>query len=350
MPKSRWLIAVVAVVCVAAVVVAVRAFSPKKQQQLNVFIWTEYLPQSVIDAFSKEYGVKVNYDTYSSNEEMLAKLTAGASGYDVIVPSDHIVTILLNKDLLLPLDKEQLPNLVNIDPQFLDKDFDPGNKYTVPYMWGTVGIAVNTEKVKEKITSAKDLWNPKYKGRIVLLDDPREIIGLTLQMLGKSRNSTNPADLEAAKAKLKELLPSVKAFDSDSPKSLLLSGEAYLGVVWSGEAALANIENPNIAYVIPSEGGGMWMDNLAIPKTSKNKELAQKFINFLLRPEVSVELSKAYPYGNPNKAALALLDPKLLANKASYPPAESLKHVEWLKDVGAATTEYDRVWTELKGE
>lgn len=185
-------------VLAAIVVVATASVSHSAtKQQLNLFCWTEYIPQEVLDAFSKEYGVRVNYATYSSNEEMLAKLTAGASGYDVVVPSDHVVTILTKKQMLLPLDKAQLPNMKNLDPAFLNKPFDPGNKYSVPFMWGTVGIVINTEKVKEKITYFKDLWNPKYKGRIVMLDDPREILGLTLQMLGKSRNSTEPKDLEA---------------------------------------------------------------------------------------------------------------------------------------------------------
>ena len=345
---GRWTVPLL-ILLVAAIFVP-RAMRGRQASDLNIFNWTEYMPQEILDAFAKEYQVKINYDTYSSNEEMLAKLTAGASGYDIIVPSDYMVSVLLKQDLLEPLDKEALTNWDNLDPRFLNLDFDPENRYSVPYMWGTVGIAVNTELVKEKITKCEDLWNPKYAGHVVLPDDPREIIGMGLQVIGKSRNSTDPDDLEGAKRKLRSLMPAVKAFDSDSPKSLLLSGEVYLGMVWNGEAVLAALENPNIIYVMPEEGGGIWMDTLAIPKSARNKELAHEFINFLLRPEISAQLSEAFPYGNPNKESHALTDPVILNNPAAYPPDSAVQKAEWLEDVGEATVVYDRIWTELKGE
>ena len=320
-----------------------------KKPTLNVYNWSEYLPAEIITAFEKEFGVKVNYDTYSSNEEMLAKLSTGATGYDIVVPSDYAVSIMIHQDLALPLDKEALPKLANIDPRFLDLYFDPGNVYSVPYLWGTLGIAYNKTKVEEPVTSWEILWDPKYKGRIVVVDDMREIIGMALQTLGKSRNSTDPAELMAAKAKLATLVPAIKAFDSDNPKGHLLSGEAWLGVLWSGDAALAGMENPDITYVLPEEGGGLWMENLVIPKGSRNPELAHEFINFILRPEVSAKLAEAFPHGNPNQAAHALIDPEILNNPASYPPAEALEKAEWLIDVGEATVLYDQIWTEIKG-
>ena len=335
-------------ICVTLAWLSSMACAARRLPELSVFNWTEYLPQEILNAFTKEFGVRVNYDTYSSNEEMLAKLSAGAAGYDIIVPSDYMVSILRKQNLLAPLNKQALTNWRNLDPQWLNLDFDPGNTYTVPYMWGTVGLAVNTSYVKEKITGWHDLWNPKYKGRVVLPDDPREVVGLGLQVLGKSRNSTNTNDLEAAKQKLQSLMPAVKAFDSDSPKSLLLSGEVYIGMVWSGEAVLASMENPRITYILPQEGGGIWMDVLAIPRAARNKDTAHQFIDFLLRPQISAQLSKAYPYGNPNKASHAFTDPKILNNPAAYPPAAALKKTEWLTDVGQATLVYDRIWTELK--
>ncbi len=337
------------VLIVALVGVGIYYIIRPAKQQLNVFNWTEYLPAEILDEFEKEYDVKINYDTFSSNEEMLAKLSTGASGYDIVVPSDYAVAIMSKQDLLLPLDKTLLPNLTNIEPRFLDQEFDPGNKFSVPYLWGTLGIAVNKEKVKDKISGWSDLWNPKYKGYIVAVDDMREIIGMALQTLGKSRNSTNPADLAAAKAKLKTLVPSIKAFDSDNPKALLLSGEAWLGVVWSGDAALAYRENSAIDYIMPAEGGGIWVDNLAVPKGSRHPELAHQFINFMLRPEIRARLAEAYPHGNPNKAAHALMPPEVLANPASYPPDAALAKAEWLQDVGDATKLYDEIWTEIKG-
>jgi spermidine/putrescine transport system permease protein len=346
--RSRWLSFAAVLGCLFLACTNLAAGAARRQ--LNIFNWTEYLPQEILDTFAREFNVKVNYDTYSSNEEMLAKLTAGASGYDIVVPSDYMISVLTKQGLLEPLDKKALPNMKNLDPDFLNHDFDPGNRYSVPYMWGTLGIAVNTDRVKEKITAWKDLWDPKYRGRVVVPDDSREMIGVALQVLGKSRNSTNSSDLQAAKELLLKLKPSIKAFDSDSPKSLLLSGEVWLGIVWSGEAALANMENPKITYVLPEEGGGIWMDNLAIPKSARNKDLAHEFINFLLRPDISAKLSKAFPYGNPNLASHALTDEWILENPICYPSKEALKKAEWLKDVGSATLLYDRIWTELKGQ
>jgi spermidine/putrescine-binding protein len=345
-----WHYAIIAVALVGVIVFALRGGSGRKEQ-LNLFCWTEYIPQSVLDAFAKEYNVKVNYATYSSNEEMLAKLTAGAAGYDVIIPSDHVIKVLGNQGKLIPLNKELLPNMANLDPAWMNLHFDPDNKYSVPFMWGTVGIVVNTDKEKDPITSFKDLWKPQYKGKIVVLDGAREIIGMALQMVGKDQNTTSEADLQLAKNELSTLMPSIKAFDSDSPKSMLLSGEVTIGVVWSGEAALVIRDQPGkFSYLLPSEGGSIWMDSMAIPTTSQNPELAHKFINFILRPEISAQLSDAFLYGNPNLAAHALMPPEMLSNPASYPSESALEKAEWLDDVGAAAALYDRVWTELKGQ
>lgn len=316
---------------------------------LNIFNWTEYMPDSVIQGFEKKYDVKVNYDTYSSNEEMLAKLQAGASGYDLVVPSGYMVDILQKQHLLDTIDKSQLTNWKNLDPNLLNQAYDPGNQYSVPYMWGTAGIAWDSSKIKENITGWSDLWNPKYAGKIVVLDDDREVIGAALQLLGYSRNTTDSKQLAAAEAKLKELIPRVKAFDSDSPKTELLTGEAWIGLVWNGEAAIAMKEDPNIKFVIPKEGGSLWIDNMAIPKGAKHKDLAEKFINYLLEPEVSVELAKAYPYGLPNLAGKKLLPPEDQNNPVAYPSAADLARCEIIQDVGAATVEYDRIWTEVKG-
>lgn len=322
----------------------------KERAVLNLYNWAEYMPESIIKGFEQEFGAKVNYDTFSNNEEMLAKLQAGASGYDLIFPSDYMVQVMANLKLLQPLDKAKLKNWKNLGKDWLDLYFDKGNKYSVPYLWGTLGIAYNSLKVKKAITSWNDLWDDKYKGRIVLPNDSREVIGAILQSCGFSRNSTNKKELQRAKAEFKKLMPLVKVFDTDSPKTLLMSGEVWIGMVWSGEAALANQENPKIKYVIPKEGGGIFMDNICIPKSAPHKELAHKFIDYVLRPEVSAQLSEAFPYGNPNAASHALTSKKIMSNPASYPPKASIAKAEWLKDVGDFTTEYDRIWTEVKGQ
>jgi spermidine/putrescine-binding protein len=330
--------------------------APVTSKELNLYGWSEYIPQKLLDDFANEYKLKVNYDTYSSNEELMAKLQAGASGYDVIIPSDYMVGIMAKQGLLEPLDLAQIPNLANVDPQFQNPYYDPGNKYTVPYQWGTVGLVVNTQKVTRPVNSWADLWDPAFKQRVVLLDDEREDLGMVLLVLGFDKNSTDPAQLDQAKAKMKELLPNVKLFDSDSPKTALLSGEAWIGQTWNGEASLAHQQNPAIQYICPKEGCGIWFDNLGIPKGAPHKDAAQAFLNFVLRPDESLLITKAFPYSNPNKAALALFQATDPAGYKAYmdfpatnPTAEDVKNAKHVNDVGDATTLWDQVWTEVKG-
>ena len=327
-----------------------------KSTELNLYAWSEYIPQAMLDGFTQETGVKVNYDTYSSNEELMAKLQAGASGYDVIIPSDYTVTILVKQGLLEKLDMAQIPNFVNIDGQFKNLDYDPGNQYSVPYQWGTACLVVDTSKVTRPITKWADLWSPEFEGRVVLLDDEREVLGMVLMTLGYDRNSTDPAQLEEAKAKLVELMPNVKLFDSDSPKTALLAGEVWLGLTWNGEAALAHQENPDIQYVFPEEGCGIWFDNLAIPKGAPHADAALAFLNYVLKPESSILITKEFPYSSPNKAGLEMLktqDPAgyeaYMSYAATNPSAEQLKRTHLVIDVGDATTLWDRIWTEVKG-
>lgn len=320
----------------------------QKDTELNLFIWSEYIPQSVIDKFEKRYGIKVNYTTYSSNEEMLAKLSAGASQYDLSVATDYMVEILHKQELMQPLELSNIPNFKNIGDEFKNTAADPGNKYTVPYMWGAVPIAVNTEKVKAPVTSYKDLWRPEFENSLVVLDDQRAIIGAALKKLGYSLNETDPAKLEQAKAELKKLMPNIKSFDSDSPKTLLINGEAKAALVWGAEVSLAARENKNIKVVFPEEGMYLWQDNFFVPKGAPHKKAAELFINFILEPEISAEISQAFPYANPNVAAHSLIDKAIMEDKAVYPPKEELAKGEHLRDVGEATTIFDRIWSEVK--
>ena len=324
--------------------------------EVNLYAWSEYIPQAMLDAFTEETGIKVNYDAYSSNEELLAKLQAGASGYDVIIPSDYTVAIMINQGLLEELDMAQIPNFSNIGDEFKNLEFDPGNKYSAPYQWGTVGLVVDTEKVDRPVTKWADLWDPAFKDRVVLLDDEREVLGMVLTTLGYDKNSTDPAQLEEAKAKLIELMPNVRLFDSDSPKTALLAGEVWLGQTWNGEAAIAHSENPAIDYICPEEGCGIWYDNLAIPKGAPHKDAAHAFINYVLEPKSSIMITEEFPYSNPNEAALELLKtegPDLYAAymdfDATNPPLEAIQNAHLIEDVGEATALWDRVWTEVKG-
>lgn len=322
---------------------------PDEEKVLNIYNWTEYMPEDILRDFEREYGVKINYDMYSSNEELLAKLQAGGLGqYDLIVPTDYMVEVMIRQNLLEPLDHSKLPNLKYLAEEHRNPSYDPGNRYSVPYLWLTIGIAYNKKYVQPEPTSWADLWRPEYAGRIVLLDDSRLVPGMALQLLGYSMNDTDPGHLEQAKQKLLELAPRVKAYDSDSPKSLLIPEEVWIGMVWSGEAVLASKENPDIAYVLPKEGGSIATDNLAIPKNAPHPGWAHVFINYLYRPEVAARLAEAFPYGTPNTEAYKLLPEEIRNHPAAYPSPEALKKAERLKDVGEATALFDRILTEMK--
>jgi spermidine/putrescine-binding protein len=320
----------------------------KLAKELNLFMWSEYIPQEVLDGFTQEYGVKVNYDAYSSNEEMIAKLNAGGAVYDLVVPSTFMVESMNKQGLLQPIDHNLLPNLKNLDKKFLDLQHDKGNKVSIPYMWGTVGIAYNKTKVTKAPTSWNDLLDPAYKGKVVVLDAAREVMGAATQATGHSLNTTNKDELKAAGDWLKKLVPSVMAWDSDNPKGNLIAGDAVIGLVWNGEAALAASENKDIEYILPKEGGVLWLDSLSIPKTSKNAYTAHAFINYVLRPDVAAKIGEAFPYGLPNTEGFKLLPKEIQESKASYPPAEWLTKAEYTNEIGDAATEIDRLFTEAK--
>ncbi|AUM97435.1 spermidine/putrescine ABC transporter permease [Clostridium sporogenes] len=322
--------------------------SKTEKQVLNIFNWSEFLPQSVIEQFEKEYNVKVNYSTFSSNEEMLAKLMGGNVPYDLVVTSDYAIEIMTKQKLVQPIDKNNVPNLANIDKNVLDLDFDPKNTYSLPYMWGGNNIVIDKTKITKKITSFDDLWDSQFKNSMVILDDPRVMIGLALQKNGYSINTKNPKELQNAKEDLIKLMPNVKAFDSESPKTLLINGEASIGYVWGTEAYLAKLENPNLEVVLTKEGVIPQYDNFVIPKKAKNKKLAEEFINFIYKPEISAQVSEEFPYANPNKAAYPLMDKDKLNDIAVYPPREAVEGNELIKDVGETTKLYDDIWTEIK--
>lgn len=319
------------------------------RQVLNVFNWSEYLPQSVIDKFEQIYNIKVNYSTFSSNEEMLAKIMAGGSQYDLAVASDYMVEIMKKQNLLEEINKENLPNIKNMGEQFMNQDFDPGNKYSIPYMWLAGIIAVDSSRVPDGVvTSYADLWKDEFKNSITLLDDERVIIGMTLKKLGYSLNETDETALLKAKEELKKLQPNIKAYDSDSPKTMLINKEAKIIFAWGAEGSLAKRENKNVKMIIPKEGLFLQQDNFVIPKGAKNIRAAELFMNFIMEPEISAEISQAFPYGNPNKVAYPLIDSDIMNDIGIYPPEEELKKGEHLKDIGDKIKLYDDIWSEVK--
>ncbi len=325
--------------------------------ELNLYGWTDYIPQQLLDDFTAQYGIKVNYDTYSSNEEMLAKLQAGASGYDVVIPSDYTVAIMVKQDMLGSLDMTQIPNFANVDPRFANQYYDPGNKYSVPYQWGTTALAYDKANVPFEPKSWADLWDPQFKNHLVMLDDSREVPGMALQVLGFDKNSTNPDELNQAQQKLVALKPNILLFNSDDPETSLITGEAWAGLVYNGNAALAHNEDPNIVYICPTEGCGIWFDNLAMPKGAPHPDAAMAFMNFVLDSKESVLITEEFPYSSPNAAGLEYMktsDPTAydayMAFSGTNPSADFVAHATPVKDVGDATNLYDQLWTNFKGQ
>ncbi|MEI8313395.1 MAG: spermidine/putrescine ABC transporter substrate-binding protein, partial [Verrucomicrobiota bacterium] len=316
--------------------------------KLNIFCWSEYIPQSVIDQFTKETGIKVSVENYASNEEMLAKLMAGGGSYDLIQPSEYVVGALVKENLLHPLNRSMIPNLKNIAPQFVDQSFDPGNKFSVPYMAGTVGIVVNTDLVKDDIKGFGDVFQEKFKQNIVVLDDAREIVTWGFLTQGLPINQVTDENLAKVKPVIAKWLPLVKVYDSDSPKTALLNGDVALGVVWGGEGAILLNEDKKFKWVLPSEGTHMFIDSLAIPKAAQNAENAEVFMNFILRPEISKQISDAFPYLNPNVPARGLLTAGQRANPASFPTDDQISKLQTFEDIGQQASKIDEIVTSLK--
>ena len=320
------------------------------EKKLSLFCWSEYVPQSVIDQFTKETGIEVSVENYASNEEMLAKLLAGGGSYDLIQPSEYVIEALIKEDGLQPIDHAMIPNLANIAPEFQNMAFDPGNKFTVPYMAGLVGIVVNTEIVKDEIKGYKDVFQDKYKKNIVVLDDAREMVSWALNSEGLPINDMSDANLAKAKPILSQWLPLVKVFDSDSPKTALLNGDVAIGVVWGGEGAILLSQNPKFKWVVPAEGAHLFVDSLAIPKGAAHVQNAEIFMNFILRPDISKQISDVFPYLNPNMKARELLTEAQRNNPASFPTAEQMSKLETFKDIGDQASKIDELVTTIKAQ
>ena len=320
----------------------------KKDDTLNLFVWTEYVPQAVLDKFTAETGIKVAMETYSSNEEMTQKLFAGGGNYDLIQPSEYTVEALIKDDYLQPLDHAKIPNLKNLAPEFREMPFDPGNKYSVPWLSGFVGITYNAETVPGPVVGYSDVFTANNAGRIVTLDDSRELVSWAMAASGLPINDVTDENLEKIKPMLRDWMSKIKVFDSDSPKTSLSNGDVDLGVIWSGEGALLFNQNPKFQWVLPAEGFHMFIDSLAIPKTAKNKEMAEEFINFILRPDIGKMILDEFPYYSPNAEARKLLSDAERNNPASYPPGLDITKALLFKDIGAQGSKVDELITSLK--
>jgi spermidine/putrescine-binding protein len=315
---------------------------------LYYFTWTDYVSPELLESFERRTGAKVVVDTFSSNEELLAKLQSGASGYDVTVPSDFMVSVMIQQGLLAELDLAQIPNAQLLADSLQRLPVDPAHRYSVPYLWGTVGIGYDSSVILTPPDSWAALWDERYKGKISMLNDQREVFGAVLRSLGRSMNTRDPAVITQAKARLLEQKPLVKTYTSDHFDHLLASGEVVLAHGWGGPVARAMALKPSIKYVVPKEGATIWADCLVIPKTSRNKALALQFINYLLDREVAARTSERLLFASANRESRNLVRPDVRDNPAVYPPEAILGRLEWMRDVGEAIRLYDRAWTELK--
>ena len=319
-------------------------------EKVYVYNWTEYIPEAVLRQFTKETKIKVIYTTYDSNETMYAKLKlVRGEGYDVVFPSTYFVNKMSREGMLQPLDHSLIPNIGELDSAVLDKEFDPGNVYSVPYMWGSTGIAVNTDIIDAAmVTSWRDLWSSEYKGQLLLQDDMREVFHMALKIKGHSSNTRDPKEIEAAYNLLKELMPNVLLFNSDSPRLPYLAGEVNIGMIWNGEAWMAQEENPSIKYVYPAEGANFWIDSFAIPRGAKNIGNAHKFIDFMLRPDIAVLCVEENGFASPVTAALPLLSEEVRQSEVIFPPIEVIRAGEFQTDVGEALVIYQKYWEKLR--
>lgn len=316
---------------------------------LNVLNWSSYIPNEVISDFSKESGIKVNYSTYSSNEELLAKISSSKEGtYDLIFPSDYMLEVMIRREMLDAMDTSELENFNNLNENYLGLEYDKNNEYSIPFIAASTVISYNREVIKDDIISYNDLLNPKYKNEIVLIDDQRIIIGMALLANGFDMNSVDEEELEIAKNWLKELRKNLKAFDSDSPKNFLITKEASIAVLWNAEGALANMQNSNIKNIFPLEGFALSIDNFAIPKGAKNKSEIYEFIDYILRPEVMAKIVSSYPYKNLNKETDLLLDESYLNNNAANIPDIIMGEGIFVKNIGDKVKLYDQIWAEIK--
>lgn len=317
------------------------------KEELNIFIWTEYLDEKILSEFESETGVKININYYSNNEELLAKLQMGFSGYDLIFPSDYMVEIMKNEGLISQIDTTFIPNYSFIDPEFKRLSYDTTGSYYIPYAYGFMGIVYNKKFVKEPVTSWKIFWDPAYKGKMMLLNDMREVFMVAYKILGYDGNTINPDELQKALNILQEQKPLLFKYESAVTTEYMASREAWLAHTDVGTALKLMRNNPDFGFSFPDEGTHLFMDNICIPKTAPNRANALKFINFLLRPEITARNIKHVMYPMPNIGAKDFLPDSLRNNKLLFPDRKSTAGFELMKDLGSFNEQMDLAWTKL---
>lgn len=342
----------VAIITIGGIFYSTKADRLGGDNQVIVYNWGEYLDPDAIEMFEEETGINVVYEEYETNEIMYPKVQSGAIAYDVVCPSDYMVERMIENDLLAEIDFSNIPNIKNIGDVYMEqsRQFDPDNKYSVPYLWGTVGILYNKTMVDEPIDSWSVLWDEKYKDSILMQDSVRDAFGVALKYLGYSLNSTDLDELTAAQKLLIEQKPLVQAYVVDQVRDKMIGNEAAIGVIYSGEAIYTQLENPDLEYVIPKEGSNIWIDSLVIPKNAKHKENAEAFINFICRPEIAKMNFDYITYSIPNESGRALIEePELRNSKIAFPDEKELGRCETFKFLGDENDAiYNELWKEVK--
>lgn len=342
-----------ALLCAMVGIMLTSCSNKVEENVLNLYNWDDYMPQEVLDGFEKETGITVNYLTFDSNDEMYGslKLLEEPSKYDLAIPSSYYVDKMAKEGLLQELDKSKLSNFKNLDTSFTNTQVDPGNKYSVPYVWGSTGLVVDGAAINHTtVSSWDDLWRPEYKGQVMLMDDMRDVFGMSLLTLGYSVNSSNPDEIKAAYDKLVTLMPNVEGFNSDDELISYFEGGVNLGMAWNGEAVVANDEGmSSLIYKYPTEGAVLWMENMVIPKNAKNVDAAHQFINYLLLPKVAKIVSEEVGYAAPNTEARKITSFEVRNHPTIYPSKEVIDQGEFLADVGdEAIKIYEQYWNKLR--
>ena len=324
----------------------------KSDEVLNIYNIGDYIEPGLIEKFEKETGIKVVYESYDTNEAMYQKLKSESSNYDLIFPSDYMVEKLIDEDMIEEIDYSNIPNYKYIMEDFKNPVYDKGNKYSVPYLWGTVGILYNKTMVDEKDVNSWDvLWNPKYEGKIQMLDSIRDTMGISLKRLGYSMNTKNEKEIEEAKEELIKQLPLVQAYVNDDGMDRMMAGDAAIGVYYSGDASVMINEDKNLQYSIPKEGSNKWVDTMCIPKVAENKDYAEKFINFMLDPENAIINVEYIDYSTPNQKVYEMLDEDMKNSDLYYPNEELSDKLEIFTNLPKDIIKlYDNAWTEIKSQ
>ena len=316
---------------------------------VNVYNWGEYIDEDIFEQFQIETGIKVNYTTYSDNESMYAALMSGAADYDVIIPSDYMISRLISEDALEKLNFDNIPNFANIDAEYRNREYDPENAYSVPYMWGVVGVVYNKTMVSGTPDSWEVLWDQNLAGQILMFDNSRDALAIALSRKGYSLNTTHGQELSDALSLLEEQKPLVQAYVMDQIFDKMEAGEAAVGPYYAGDAVTMMEENPDLGFFFPKEGSNYYVDAMCIPKGAANKENAEAFINFMCEPEIMKANAEVTNYSLPSSAGRALLDEDMRDNPYIYPDESVLKNTEIFVNLPQDTLElYDKLWMDLK--